>query len=335
VKDLLDDLHLRGVKLAAHGDKRHLDAPRGVLTADLVDRLRTHKAELLRLLAGPLTVGVSAATPVATTALTPTPPAPASAAPPPAQPPVGRYEPDVRLGDYRNALTDVRARLILTSPPYNIGSKAPRKDGMRKHGKYDQKSFGAIRDYPDDLPEPEYQDSQEALLLWCADHLIKDGVLAYNHKPRHRNHCLISPHEWFLRPAVRKRLTQVDEIVWDRGSTHNHDPHMFWPTTERVYVFRRTDGPYRFRNHKDLPHRDDVWRINRAKNIGHCSPFPLELVETAILAWSGLGDLVCDPYLGSGTAAVVARKLGRRFVGSEQQKTYHQLALDRLKAGDV
>jgi hypothetical protein len=74
VKALLDELCSRGVVLTASGDKLCYKAPRGALTADLVDRLRKHKAELLRLLAGPPTVEVPA------TALTLTPPAPATAA---------------------------------------------------------------------------------------------------------------------------------------------------------------------------------------------------------------------------------------------------------------
>jgi DNA polymerase-1 len=114
-------------------------------------------------------VVVEVAAPAALTLVAPPPPPPAMpAAPTPAAPacshpvpPAGRYEPDVRLGDHREVLTDVHAQLIVTSPPYNIGSKAPRCDGMRKYGKYDRKSFGAIRDYPDDMPEPDYQDSQE------------------------------------------------------------------------------------------------------------------------------------------------------------------------------
>jgi DNA modification methylase len=137
---------------------------------------------------------------------------------------------------------------------------------------------------------------------------------------------------------VAERLTLVEEIIWDRGSTHNHEVSMFWPRTERVYVFRHADSPYRFRNHAGLPHRNDVWRINRVsrkrKSKGHNAPFPLALAEMAILAWSEPGDLVCDPYLGSGTVAAAARKLGRRFVGSEILKKYHQMTLDRLEAGD-
>src|SRR5262249_16375144 len=136
----------------------------------------------------------------------------------------------------------------------------------------------------------------------------------------------IDPAEWFLRPEVRNRLVKVDEVIWDRGSTHNHDRSLLWPTTERLYVFYRWGDSYRFQNHAGLPQRSDVWRINRAQSNGHNAPFPLELAEAVILAWSKPGDLVCDPYLGSGTTALAARKLERRFVGAEILPKYHQLA---------
>ncbi|GAG49666.1 unnamed protein product, partial [marine sediment metagenome] len=141
---------------------------------------------------------------------------------------------DIRLGNYADVLGEVQADLIFTSPPYNIGSKQSRKDGRRKYGEYDPKSYGAITDYPDSLPENEYQDQQEAFFLWVADHLTENGTLVYNHKPRRRNGSMIHPAAWFLRPEVTKVLTLMEEVVWDRGSTHNHSNRLMWPQTERL-----------------------------------------------------------------------------------------------------
>jgi DNA modification methylase len=224
------------------------------------------------------------------------------------------------------------ANLIFTSPPYNIGSKSPRQDGFRKHGGYDPKSYGAIRDYPDDLPEDEYQDQQAAFFLWAARHLTNDGVLVYNHKPRRRDGRMIHPGEWFLRPEVRAELQLMEEIVWDRHSTHNHSNRLMWPQTERLYVFRTTAGTYPFLNHPDLPQRADLWQIERSREKGHNSPWPLALAKAVIQAWSKKGDLVCDPYAGSGTAGVAALVLGRRFVGAEVLPRYYDLAKRRLEA---
>lgn len=247
----------------------------------------------------------------------------------------GQLSTEIRLGDYERVLPDICADLIFTSPPYNIGSKAPKRTGFRKLGQYDPKSYGAIRDYPDDVPERVYQDRQAAFLVWAATHLTTNGVLVYNHKPRRRNGVMIDPSEWYQRPEVRQRLTLVDQVVWDRGSTHNHAPGLIWPTTERLYVFRRADGNYRFRNTADLPHRSDIWRIPlNGRTNGHACPFPIKLALAVIQTWSSPGDMVCDPYLGSGTTAAAARELGRSFVGSEILPKYVEQAM-RALYGDM
>lgn len=235
----------------------------------------------------------------------------------------------IHHGDYRQVLSHVKADLIMTSPPYNIGSKSPRIDGQRKLGKYDPKSFRAITDYPDSLPEPVYQFEQSEFLIWCAEHLNPDGVLVYNHKPR-RNGKVIHPAEWFLLPEVRSRLVLMEEVIWDRGSTHNHCPQTMWQQTERLYVFKRTGGNYGLKNHK----YSDVWRIvlNRGTRIKHNAPFPEELAERIIECWSRPGNLVCDPYSGSGTSAVAAARLNRAFEGAEVLKKYHSMATTRLDA---
>jgi modification methylase len=232
----------------------------------------------------------------------------------------------VHLGDYQDTLAHVSADLIFCSPPYNIGSRQPASTGRRKHGLYDPKSYRAIRDYPDSLPEHEYQDSQEQFLLWAADHLTLNGTLVYNHKPR-RNGRMIHPAEWFCRSTVRARLCLMEEVIWNRGSTHNHCKKMFYPTTERLYVFRRADSGYRLTNTQGL---SDIWTILPARRNGHNAPFPSTLAERVIETFSAKGDVICDPYTGSGTTALAAMKLGRRFEGSEILEKYHCMALELL-----
>ena len=224
---------------------------------------------------------------------------------------------EVMLGDYRFVLKDVIANLIFTSPPYNIGSKAERRDGFRKFGRYDPKSYGGITEYSDTLPEDVYQDEQAHFVMWCADHLSRDGILVYNHKPRRKNKVLIHPMEWLCRSDVRRRMVLMEEIVWNRGSTHNHSNMMMWQTTERLYVMRKAGAKYRFKNTEVLPHRSDIWRINRAPSNGHDAPFPLELAQAVLLSWSHKGDLICDPYSGTGTTAVASLMTNREFIGAE------------------
>jgi hypothetical protein len=112
VKAFLDDLRSRGVVLTVRGEKLRYDAPKGVMTADLVDYLLKHKPELIKLLACSPTLGVPAAAPVSAAALSLTPPMPA-----PVPPPAKRYEPVIYLGDCREVGEPEPAAPAAAPPP--------------------------------------------------------------------------------------------------------------------------------------------------------------------------------------------------------------------------
>ena len=71
-----------------------------------------------------------------------------------------------------------------------------------------------------------------------------------------------------------------------------------------------------------------------AENTPHPTQKPEKLIAKLILASSNEGDVVFDPFLGSGTTSVTAKKLGRHFVGIEREKEYAALALKRLDMAD-
>lgn len=76
----------------------------------------------------------------------------------------------------------------------------------------------------------------------------------------------------------------------------------------------------------------DVWSINTKPYKGaHFAVYPEELVEPMILAGSRVGDIVLDPFFGSGTTGQVAQNLGRKWIGCELNKEYEQLQNERLK----
>ena len=220
--------------------------------------------------------------------------------------------------------------LIVTSPPYNIGSKAPRNDGYRAKGKYDPKSYGGITGYADMFDEGQYQAEQVRVLNMMAKSLKDDGILVYNHKPRRKNSEMIHPITWLSRV---NGLVLMEEIIWDRGSTHNHSDRMMWPHTERLYVFRKSGGTYRLRNTDNLPFRSDIWRVPLTSRPadGHAAPFPLPLAESVVRTFSKPGDLVCDPYSGSGTSCVAAVTQGRSFIGCEIDSDYHSRSINRVE----
>ncbi|HEX5696121.1 MAG TPA: site-specific DNA-methyltransferase [Acidimicrobiia bacterium] len=76
----------------------------------------------------------------------------------------------------------------------------------------------------------------------------------------------------------------------------------------------------------------DVWEIpsESARKIGHPAPFPVALPQRLIELYTYKGDLVLDPFMGSGSTAVAAARSGRHFVGFDTDETYLALARDRL-----
>lgn len=77
--------------------------------------------------------------------------------------------------------------------------------------------------------------------------------------------------------------------------------------------------------------RRTVWEIPLSKFRGsHFAVFPEKLVELCILAGCPNGGLVLDPFIGSGTTAIVARRLGRRFIGIDSNPLYCKMARERV-----
>jgi DNA modification methylase len=80
--------------------------------------------------------------------------------------------------------------------------------------------------------------------------------------------------------------------------------------------------------------RSNVWDIFPAKSKKerlHPAPFPERLANDHILSWSDMGDVVLDPFMGSGTTAKMALLNGRKYIGFEISKEYCDIANERLK----
>lgn len=84
----------------------------------------------------------------------------------------------------------------------------------------------------------------------------------------------------------------------------------------------------------DFGQRFNVWEIYPHRQRGHNThpaPFPEELARDHIISWSNEGDVVFDPFTGSGTTAVAALSLGRKFVGCEISEQYKDMAQKRIE----
>ena len=77
----------------------------------------------------------------------------------------------------------------------------------------------------------------------------------------------------------------------------------------------------------------DVWEVHpeSATRVKHPAPFPVALVERCAHLYSFAGDLILDPFMGSGSTAVAARRTGRRFVGYDTDPVYVDLAYERVR----
>lgn len=77
--------------------------------------------------------------------------------------------------------------------------------------------------------------------------------------------------------------------------------------------------------------RFNIWQINPQRQVGgHPAPFPLALANDHIASWSNPGDVVLDPFLGSGTTGVAALQSGRRFIGIERDPDYFAICQQRI-----
>jgi len=85
---------------------------------------------------------------------------------------------------------------------------------------------------------------------------------------------------------------------------------------------------------KALSRRPNIWKIHNAGNkSSHPAVFPELLALDHITTWSNIGDLIYDPFLGSGTTGIAAKKLDRKFIGSEISLEYAQIAIERIDNG--
>lgn len=213
---------------------------------------------------------------------------------------------------------------IITSPPYNKkGLLGNVKPGNQIWGKFniDYNTYG------DDMHEDEYQAWMISFLNECHRVIKDDGSIFFNHKPRrHKNRCYL-PTDFISHSKVE--LYQL--IIWDRRNSPNIRNDVLVPCTEHIYWFCKKK-PKVFRDAIDLQYRSEVWVIPPERQGKHPAPFPPQLVKNCVQLTTKEGDLVLDPFMGSGTTALVAKELNRLWMGFEIDEKYITIATDRINA---
>ena len=213
--------------------------------------------------------------------------------------------------------------LVVTSPPYNLKNSTGNgmKDG--RGGKWSNAALiNGYSHYHDCMPHDLYAKWQKECLKEMY-RVIKDaGAIMYNHKWRVQGGLLQDRQDIVNGFPVR----QV--IIWRRKGGINFNAGYFLPTYEVIYLIVKP----KFKLAKKANAYGDVWEFTQEMKNDHPAPFPVSLIERCIN--STTAKIVLDPFMGSGTTAVVAKGLGRNFIGIDISPEYCKMAKERLKRNE-
>ena len=238
--------------------------------------------------------------------------------------------------DFLKQIPDNSIQLIVTSPPYNIG-----------------------KEYENKLKLDTYIKQQAEVIKECARILKPTGSICWQ-IGNFVNKGSIMPLDIVLTPIFTDLgLKMRNRIVWH----FEHGLHcskrfsgryetIVWFTKSDDYVFNldpvRIPQKYPSKKYFRGPRAGqyscnplgknpgDLWVIPNVKNnhvekTNHPCQFPVELIERLILSMTNKGDWVLDPFLGAGTSIIAALKNERKGAGSEINKKYIDISLNRIK----
>lgn len=134
----------------------------------------------------------------------------------------------------------------------------------------------------------------------------------------------------------RSKWWIINDLIWFKSNaTPLLSRNRFVPSTELIWVASKTKKYYfdyelakKLNGGKQMR---NLWNISAKRHITpHPTEKPEELLERIVSIGSKKGNVVLDPFMGSGTTGVIANKLGRKFVGIEIDKKYFQIASKRI-----
>jgi len=232
-------------------------------------------------------------------------------------------------------IPDNSIRLIVTSPPYNIGKKYEKRIKLDKY----------LEQQRDVIDECYRILDEHGSICWQVGNYVENGA--------------IIPLDTVLYPIFSNLgLRLRNRIIW--GFEHGlHCANRFsgryetiiWFTKSDDYVFNldpvRVPQKYPGKKYFKGPRAGqyscnpmgknpgDLWQIpnvksNHVEKTVHPCQFPVELVERLVLSMTNEGDWVLDPFLGTGTSIIAAIKHGRKGAGAEIVEEYRQIAGERI-----
>ena len=221
-------------------------------------------------------------------------------------------------------LPDKSVHLMVTSPPYNVG-----------------------KDYDADLSLGEYRAFLKDVWAETYRALVPGGRACVNVANLGRRPYL-PLHAFIIADMLEAGFLMRGEVLWDKGPS----PSTAWgtwqsagnptlrDTHEYVLIFsKQSFSRPKVEGRRSTISRDDfleftksVWHFTSesASRVGHPAPFPVELPARLIQLYTYEGEVVLDPFMGSGSTALAAVQAGRRYVGYETDAAYVELAEGRI-----
>ena len=223
-------------------------------------------------------------------------------------------------------LPDCSVHLMVTSPPYNVG-----------------------KDYDEDLSLQDYLSFLDRAWKETWRVLVPGGRMCINIANLGRK-PYIPLHTYIAEQVIRLGFLMRGEIIWNKAASAS--PSTAWgswmsagnPTLRDVHeyilvfckdTFKRANPdkhPSTITREEFLEYNKSVWTFSAepARKVGHPAPFPVELPRRLIQLYTFAGEVVLDPFIGSGQTALAARKCKRKFIGYEIDETYVALANKRI-----
>ena len=224
-------------------------------------------------------------------------------------------------------LPDNSVHLMVTSPPYNVG-----------------------KEYDEDLTLGEYRAFLKRVWAEVYRVLVPGGRVCINIANLGRK-PYIPLHAFIVEDMLDLGFLMRGEIIWNKASSSS--PSTAWgswlsaanPTLrdihEYILVFAKETftrkNPHKRKStiskEEFLEFTKSVWTFpaESAKRVGHPAPFPVELPYRLIQLYTFEGEVVLDPFMGSGQAAIAAIKAKRHYVGYEIEEEYVKLAERRIE----
>ena len=235
----------------------------------------------------------------------------------------------IHLGDCLDKLNVLESgcvNLVVTSPPYNVGLE--------------------YNSYKDDKPFADYIDFLRKVFDRVKNILAEDGRVAINigdgkngKIPTHSVVQMMMCDLGFLPMAtiIWNKRTTSNRAAW--GSFMSPSCPSFPSSMEYVLLFSKTpklthQGIATIRKDAFIDWTNPLWEFKPETDlakIGHPAVFPVELPTRCIELLTYREDVVCDPFMGSGTTGVACVNTNRRFIGIEKDENYFNIAKTRIE----